>query len=409
MLVPSRPVRADVVRNPAGVWADESDAADPQPPARISAPEMERALEEVLARFGLTDVAVEMLEELASQDPKLYFAAGLARLSMQGGVTGHRKRSLRLFDTPTFLLELVRSDRFSPQKLKAFCAQYVQEDALLDVKLARLMPGRSSDEHHLETNSILKLLDVLDVISPGPRLLMIIGHLTQHLDQHVASKATLLVGRRLQSQQWVERHLTSSDSRVRASVTEALWSVHSALAAKTFRLCLEDENNRVCGNALIGLHLLGDRNASSLACKLTKDRRPLFRQTAAWVIGKMDDPELIPVLEALLEDSEDGVRQSATRALESIHRPVAIKPEEGLVCDAKAAAAAASIQADKTAEALLPETAIVGQLSQAELAPAVEPVAVLSTSEPATDATPEPKPVCIPFALRLDGRYITGD
>lgn len=219
----------------------------------------------------------------------------------------------------------------------------------------------------------------------------------------------MLVGRRLQSQRWLERHLTSSDARVRANVTEALWSVNSALAAKTFRKCLTDENNRVRGNALIGLHLLGDRSASALVLKLTKDRRPLFRQTAAWVMGRMDDPKLIPTLEQLLEDPDDGVRQSAAHALEAIHRPVINGPEHCAICAAESDAAAASVGGNSIGANTLPpvppvESPLAGQPTQAEPEPAAEPAAVLSVPEPAKDATPEPKPFYIPFTLHLDGR-----
>ncbi len=88
---------------------------------------MGRALAEVLNRFGLTDAAPEMLRDLAAKDPRLFFVAGVARLRLEGGPPGHRKRSLRLLDTPASLLELVRSDFFSSQELKDFCVKYVHE------------------------------------------------------------------------------------------------------------------------------------------------------------------------------------------------------------------------------------------------------------------------------------------
>jgi hypothetical protein len=271
-----------------------------------------------------------MLHWLARKDPQLFFAAGIARLELDGGPPGYRKRSLRLLDAPAFLLELVRAENFSTSELKDFCARHVREDSLLDVKLARLMPGRRSDSYHLEPILILRILEVLDEISPGPRLLMIIGHLTHYSERHVASKAALLVGRRLQSREWVERHLSSTDPRIRANVIEAMWGVNSALVAHSLRKCLLDENNRVLGNAIVGLHMLGDQSVKWRIRHLTKDRRPAFRQTAAWVIGRVGAPEFASLLEGLLVDPNQGVRQSAESALESLRpAPGTVEPESG--------------------------------------------------------------------------------
>jgi hypothetical protein len=368
---------------------------------------MERALDDVLGRFGLTDVAPRMMQDLAEKDPRLFFEAGVVRLGLEGGAPAQRKRSLRLFDAPAFLLELVRSDFFSTKDLKDFCARHIREDSLLDVKLARLMPGRQSDNYQLETSVILRILDVLDAISPGPRLLMIIGHLTHYPEHHIASKATLLVGRRLQSREWVERHLASTDPRIRANVAEALWSVDSALAAQTFRKCLRDENNRVHGNALIGLHLLGDRSISARIRKLVQDDRPGFRQTAAWVIGKLQDPELVPLLEGLLLDSNQDVRQSAENALEKLR--------------GTAAGAEPSRNQGTDSAPVVPKP----DFTQSDAVGKGEPVATTPENTQSGPSvvhpdTPDPpgqdngalsgqKLSAEPFNIHLDGRYVTGD
>ena len=405
MLRHSHLVRGGGERIPGTIWTEERTVGGVDAEAKMDLHAMESALEEVLNQFGMTDVAPEILQALAAKEPHLFFEAGLARLQLEGGRPGFRKRSLRLLDVPAFLLELICSDHFSTKELKDFCGKYIHEDTLLDVKLARLMPGRRLDVHHLETTSILRLLDVLDEISPGPRLLMIIGHLTQHDNHHVASKATLLVGRRLLSREWVERHLTSSDSRVRASVTEALWSANSELAAKTFRRCLNDENNRVRGNALVGLHLIGDRSASALVRNLTKDSRPVFRQTAAWVIGKMEAVDLVPLLEELSMDSDQGVRQSAATALEKMRETVlrnaALAPKD----NAKHALTGEPKPLEREPAKAVADSETAAAKSEATFE--TEVVQCAPEQEQAT--SPEQKPTLIPFNLRLDGRYVTGD
>lgn len=402
MLCPSYSERMTAARTFADPVAANPAMDGESAERELDLPTMERALAEVLDRFGLSDSAPEMLQGLAEKDPHLFFTAGIARLGLEGGSPGHRRRSLRLFDAPVFLLELIRSHSFSDTELKEFCAKYVREDSLLDVKLARLMPGRGSDDCHLETSFILRILDVLDEISPGPRLLMIIGHLTGYAEQRVASKAALLVGRRLQSREWVERHLSSPDPRIRANVVEALWGVNSALAARTLRKCLQDENNRVQGNVIIGLHMLGDQSVDWRIRQLTQDSRPAYRQTAAWVIGRVKDPEFTPLLEGLLTDPSEGVRQSAKKALERLRGAALTEAAPESIADPDPAAAPGCATVEDT-----------------PLEPAVEDDPATTKPDNIAASPGNPGKDTIPsaaldsdaqaFNLRLDGRYVTGD
>ena len=79
-----------------------------------------------------------------------------------------------------------------------------------------------------------------------------------------------------------ERLLTKRDPRVRANAIEALWGSDSALARGLFREASRDVNNRVAGNALLGLYLLGDTSAVPQILKMAAQPDPLFRATAAW-------------------------------------------------------------------------------------------------------------------------------
>ncbi len=410
MLCPSQLQRNAAVWAPGG-FEGECSAEDSAPAVKSMGPEeMGRALAGVLNGFGLTDAAPEMLQDLAEKAPSLFFAAGVARLQLEGGPPGHRKRSLRLLDTPAFLLELVSSDVFSTQELKDFCAKHVREDSLLDVKLARLLPGRQSDEYYLETNLILRILDVLDDISPRPRLLMIIGHLTRYPEKHVASKAALLVGRRLQNRGWVERHLASTDPRIRANVVESLWSVNSALAAQTFRKCLRDENNRVRGNALVGMHLLGNRSAGWHVRQLAKDSRPAFRQTAAWVIGMLEDPELMPLLEGLLTDSDQRVRQSAANVLKRFRLTAASAAELDLSHDTETVSVHVLTEVEASLLAPIAEgepAAMTSEITQRTAGE--EALCEPGQADPEQIASQGQESANAKFNLHLDGRYITGD
>jgi hypothetical protein len=61
--------------------------------------------------------------------------------------------------------------------------------------------------------------------------------------------------------------------------------------------------------------MLGDPSVNWRIRQLTKDSRPAFRRTAAWLIGRLDIREFEPLLHGLLADPNQGVRQSAESAL----------------------------------------------------------------------------------------------
>lgn len=365
---------------------------------------MERALAGVLDLPRLTNLTPEeTLQWLAERNPRMFLAAGIKRLERAGESPGYRKRSLRVLEIPAFLVELVRSERFDNQGLIEFCAMYVREDPLLDVKLARLMPGRQVDTYQLGPAIVLRILEVLDLISPGPRLLMIIGHLTHYKDHHVASKAALLVGRRLQSHEWIERHLASADARIRANVAEALWGRKSGLASRTIRRCLHDENNRVQGNAIVGLNLLSDQHANWRIRHLAKDVRPTYRQTAAWVIGKLGDREFVPVLEELLLDVTQAVRRTAETAMQRFPQPT----PSPVIAEYNRNISLGAVPVDPQAADSPKDGAVEAPVLGGQRTPGSRP-------KPAAEAEQNPAPtpeqsIGDPaFTLRFDGRYVTG-
>lgn len=233
----------------------------------------------------------------------------------------------QLTEGPEFLVQLADSTRFSRAELLAACRGLMALDSLLDVHLARLLPGRQGDSV-LSPESAVQVLDVLDEISPGGRLIQLLNHLTQHPDSRIASRATLFIGKRLRNPEWVSHLMASPDDRVRASVVESLWDA-SARAACRLRAALKDKNNRVVGNALIGLHHLGEQGVVEFVKQMIRDRRPPFRWTAAWVMGKIGSREFIELLQQAVQDKDAQVRRSAERALTAIQQAPAAQAPAG--------------------------------------------------------------------------------
>ena len=285
-------------------------------------------LEGLAARRGNSRGGGEAIRAKAVEAPERICSAALAVL--EGAQTAEEARQWlygQLVECREFLLELVRPDRMSRQELAELCRKWMTTDGQLDVRLARLTPGRGASGDSLPTETVVRILDVLDDTSQGPRLILLLNHLTRHEDRRIASKAALLVGRRLRSRDWVSRQLESADARLRANVVEGLWGESSPSVQSQLWASLKDKNNRVVGNALIGLHHLGEPAVKEFVKRMIEDLRPPFRWTAAWVMGKIGSPEFIEDLERALQDKEPHVRSAAEQALHAIRectpKPVA--------------------------------------------------------------------------------------
>jgi len=103
---------------------------------------------------------------------------------------------------------------------------------------------------------------------------------------------------------------------------ESLWGRNTATARTVMWDCVNDGNHRVAGNAVYGLHLLGERKADELVTGMLDDERPEFRSTAARLMGRMGNTEFTDALTKASADTDANVRLEAKRALVSIRQPI---------------------------------------------------------------------------------------
>ncbi|MDE3164442.1 MAG: HEAT repeat domain-containing protein, partial [Acidobacteriota bacterium] len=267
------------------------------------------------------------LAELAESHPAAFFHAGLSLLLSDGIPPFVHRRSPLLIERREFLAGLADPSLLRWPEAAEICRRLMVLDPWLDLRLARLAPARDEQSLELATSSILRLLDILQEISTGPRLIAVLGHLVSHSHPQVASKAALFLGRRIHNPSWSDRLNRASDSRLRANAIESLWGRHAPWARNLLVNAVADDNNRVAGNALVGLHLLGVPEFPRLATAMLADPRPAFRQTAAWVMGRTGDPEFLgPLQQAAAADPAPAVRGAALRALVKIRKAAAPEP-----------------------------------------------------------------------------------
>jgi hypothetical protein len=162
-------------------------------------------------------------------------------------------------------------------------------------------------------------LAILDSISQGDRLVPGALKLLKHPNAKVRSKAALFIGSRTQNLAWTNRG-DEYDARVRANILESLYGVNSDFVHHIFRSNVNDENNRVAGNAVLGLYMLGEASSIPIIYDMSRHPDARFRNTCAWIMGRTGDPRFAPVFSELMNDSDDLVRAQAFKGLVELRK-----------------------------------------------------------------------------------------
>jgi hypothetical protein len=204
----------------------------------------------------------------------------------------------------------------------------VQCDPFFDLKILELI--RTPDlENPIDNLTIARAIDALDRASAGLRLVPLVKRMLDDPDPRIQSKAATFVGRRTQNLDWARKQLEEAEPRVRANIIEALWGLSTAAAAELMRDAVLDGNNRVIGNALLGLYRLGETSSISQILQMAERPEADFRCTAAWVMGATGDPRFSKTLAGLIQDAEKPVRRNALSALQRIKNAISAAAAKG--------------------------------------------------------------------------------
>jgi hypothetical protein len=194
-------------------------------------------------------------------------------------------------------------------------------DPSVEVKLARELAD--AGDSGLASGTAERLLEIIGEISDGRRILPSLMRMLRHDNPYLRSKAVLMIGRSGKSLGWIEKRLQETDARVRANAIEAMWGIDSEQARELLQWASRDGNNRVVGNALVGLYRLGEAASLPELVKMAGHDSPAFRRTAAWVMGQIGDPRFSEVLGRMIADSDGFVRKSAFAAVGRIRAAAA--------------------------------------------------------------------------------------
>lgn len=283
---------------------------------------IEKYLQRAIDEFSTNPLALRFARKLLNAEPAFFCEVALKHLDCGEWSRAHRSLAVLMVQQDE-LLDRLASPAFGTREtaVKLF-KQFHEVDPSFDVRLARKLSGLGDGNHATAFDSLrsTRALEILDDGSDSRRLLPILNRLTESDDPKMAARATLFVGRRLQNPSWTKRQLGRKDQRIRANAVEALWGIRTSSAIRLLEECLGDDNNRVVGNSLMGLHIAGRHEAKGEVMALSRAERWDFRSTAAWIMGKLADPEFKPRLTEMVHDEESPVRAAALRALIAVRR-----------------------------------------------------------------------------------------
>jgi HEAT repeat protein len=169
-----------------------------------------------------------------------------------------------------------------------------------------------------------RLTEILAEIADTSRMLPPLMRLLRHPNPYLRSKVVKIIGRGGRSVKWVRGRLNDPDPRIRANAIEALWGMDTPEARMLLKLAAGDANNRVLGNALLGLYYLGECSVLEDLVKLSAHESALFRGTAAWAMGQTGDLRFSDIVRRLLLESDGVVRKRALTALTRIKQANAL-------------------------------------------------------------------------------------
>jgi HEAT repeats len=255
----------------------------------------------------------KQIRSLLDANPRAFLSAAVAVLRKQGEMRGAQFVA-SLLVTSGLLLSALCDPSLSHEEALAIARVAMHADSAKDVMLGRASADR------VASSQVIRILEQ----SAGSRdFLPLLIRLLRQPNPYLRSKAVLMLARDTHNVNWVRKTLGDPDARIRANAVEAIWGVDTIESRELLESLRTDANNRVAGNALLGLYQLGETASIPEMIAMARHEDPAFRTTAAWVMGETGHLRFIDALTGLLDDSFTAPRRGARSALSRIHNAVA--------------------------------------------------------------------------------------
>jgi HEAT repeat protein len=254
------------------------------------------------------------IRDLLDNDSELFYSTAVEILKSTGDSRG-AQYLVALLVSNGMLLRALCSPDLSREEALSMGRSARRVDPMIDVTLARSLADSAVGNGAVHVADPARLMDILCEIGDAGRIMPSLMRMMRHPNPYLRSKAVKMIGRGSRSTKWVMGRLSEPDPRVRANAVESLWGVDTPEARTLLKFAASDANNRVVGNALLGLYHLGESSVLADVVNLTGHESSLFRASAAWVMGETGDPRFTESLRRLIAEPDPIVRKRAFAAL----------------------------------------------------------------------------------------------
>ena len=259
----------------------------------------------------------QQIRDLLDNHREIFCASSIEILKTTGDSRG-AQYLVALLVANGMLLQAICNPDLSKEEALSLGRAARRIDPMTDVTLSRSLAESGAGGGSVHIADPARLMDILCEIADPGHIMPSLMRMMRHPNTYLRSKAIKMIGRGSLSAKWVMGRLSESDPRVRANAVESLWGVDTPEARTLLSFAVNDANNRVVGNALLGLYYLGDSPVLAEVMKLAGVESPLFRASAAWVMGEAGDPRFTEALRRMISDPDAAVRKRAFAALGQI-------------------------------------------------------------------------------------------
>jgi hypothetical protein len=265
----------------------------------------------------------KLIQEIQQYQPESFYSTTI-QILRKGMDSPGAKFLISLLVARRLLFRALCDRALDREQALALARHAIHVDPAADAALAhQLADSAGAGPDFSSRGEAGRLMEILSEISGGPRLLPSLMRILRIANPYLRSKAVLMIGRGNRSVKWARSRLSESDPRIRANAVEALWSTDTEEARELLEFASHDSNNRVAGNAVLGLYRMGEVSTLTELVKMAAHSSVSFRTTAAWVMGETGDPRFSEILARMLADSAKAVRTKAFVAVGTVRTAVA--------------------------------------------------------------------------------------
>ena len=278
----------------------------------------------------------QSLLQMLRSDPAAFCRASVGLLAGAPDSDGSRYlvNFLRKYNQLSLFVEALTdpSGGCSLDKAIAVARVVTQIDASVENKVEHaLTVALQRAPSQSNARCVLYVVDLLAAVSAPGLFLLFQDDLMAYPDSAVRSKAALLIARSSKNASLVGRLLRDPDIRVQANAVEALWDFEPAACRPLLNVASKSRQNRVAGNAVIGLYRIAEVGSIRLLFEMARRDDPRFRMTAIWAMGETGDPRFLPFLTEQVQQRTGKERLGVLRALTRIRRRERALAEAGPV------------------------------------------------------------------------------